>query len=113
MRSENTFGVSFFNRQNKNKRKDYTVFARILCNNSPARELSIKGGFDAASWDEGKGWPQLFTKELREFATHLKKVESKLTAIYQDLELKEGVFTAENIKNHYQGQGDGLERVRC
>lgn len=54
-------------------------------------------------WDDGKGWFNLTTKDLKEFATYLEKVKSKLTAIFQDLELKEGVLTAENIKNCYLG----------
>jgi len=98
MRSENTFGVTFSIRQNKNKRKDYSVFARIACNSSPEREITIKGGFDPKHWDAGKGWPHPYTKELREFGTYLTKVESKLSAIYQELELKESILTAENIK---------------
>lgn len=111
MRSENTFGVLFSIRQNKNKRKDYSVFAKISCNGSPEREITIKGGFDPKNWNEGKGRPHLYTKELREFDTYLNKVDAKLTAIYQELELNEGILTADNIKNHYLGQGDAIERV--
>ena len=111
MRSENTFGVRYAIRQNKNKRKDYSVFARIACNNSPERELTIKGSFPPEDWDEGKGWPHLRTKELREFATHLEKLKSKLTATFQELELKEGILSADNIKNHYLGIGSDVERV--
>ena len=111
MRSENTFGVLFSIRQNKNKRKDYSVFAKISCNGSPEREITIKGRFDPKNWDDNKGWPHLYTKELREFATYLQKVEGKLSAIFQDLELNEGILTADNIKNHYLGRGDAIERV--
>ncbi|CAL1517821.1 hypothetical protein [Chitinophaga sp. MM2321] len=111
MRSNNTFGVRFAIHQNKNRRKDYSVFARISCNNSAERELTIKGSFRIENWDDGKGWPILSTKELKEFATHLEKVKSKLTAIFQDLELKEGVLTAENIKNCYLGIGPDIQKV--
>lgn len=92
MRSENTFGVRYAIRQNKNKRKDYSVFARIACNNSPERELTIKGSFPPEDWDEGKGWPHLRTKELREFATHLEKLKSKLTAIFQESKHLDGRY---------------------
>ncbi|NLU90634.1 phage integrase SAM-like domain-containing protein [Chitinophaga sp. Ak27] len=111
MRSENTFGVRFALRQNKNKRKDYSVYARIACNNSPERELTIKGSFQLENWDAEKGGPYLTSKELKEFATYLEKVKSKLTAIFQDLELKEGVLTAENIKNCYLGIGPDIQKV--
>ncbi|GEP88842.1 hypothetical protein SAMN05660909_01315 [Chitinophaga terrae (ex Kim and Jung 2007)] len=111
MRSENTFGVTFSIRQNKNKRKDYSVFAKIACNNTPEREITIKGGFDPKNWDEGKGRPHQYNKELREFSTYLTKVEAKLAGIFQELELNEGVLTADNIKNHYLGQGDAVERL--
>ena len=111
MRSENTFGVRYAIRLNKNKRKDYSVFARISCNNSAERELTIKGSFQMEDWDDGKGWPNLTTKELKEFATYLEKVKSKLTAIFQDLELKEGVLTAENVKNCYLGIGPDIQKV--
>ncbi|MDQ0107438.1 integrase [Chitinophaga terrae (ex Kim and Jung 2007)] len=111
MRSENTFGVSFTIRKNKNKRQDHSVVGIIACNNTPEKELTIKGAFDGRHWDQGAGWPKLHTTELKQFATHLEKVKSKLTAIFQDLELKEGILTAENIKNHYLGKGAEEQRV--
>ncbi|WP_158563188.1 site-specific integrase [Chitinophaga silvatica] len=111
MRSENTFGVTFSIRQNKNKRKDYSVFARITCNNSPEREITIKGGFNSEDWDEARRWPLQTTQELKELSTYLEKVKAKLTTIFQELELKEGVLSAENIKNHYLGIGPDVQKV--
>ncbi|SEW57469.1 hypothetical protein [Chitinophaga arvensicola] len=69
MRSENTFGVRYALCQNKNKRKD-SVYARIACNNSPERELTIKDSFQLGNWDAERGRHYLISKELKEFATY-------------------------------------------
>lgn len=59
MRSTNTFGVSFYPKQNRNQRKDYSIIATITCNDSPPRDITIKGAFDIKNWDKGKGQPNL------------------------------------------------------
>jgi len=111
MRSENTFGVYFTVRKNKNKRADHSLVAVISCNNTPEKELTIKGSYDITNWDQGAGKPKLHSKPLREFATYLEKVKSKLTAIFQELELNECILSAENIKKHYLGKSEEQARV--
>ncbi|WP_298733418.1 site-specific integrase [uncultured Chitinophaga sp.] len=100
MKRHHNFGVSFYIRQNKNKTKDYSIYACIKAGGT-VRELCIRSGLKKDDWNEGKGRPKEKNDELIMLSLYLDTVKSKLLNICLDLELNAGILSAENVRNIY------------
>jgi integrase/recombinase XerD len=100
-----SFNVSFYIRQNKNKRKDYNIYCCLKVQKDKPKELSIMSGIKREDWDIGKGMPKQSSDDLIKLSLHLDTIKSKLFTIYLDLRLKGEGVSAESVKNIYLGKG--------
>lgn len=105
MRSTNTFGVHFTLRLNRPVDRKFPIYARITINKSRC-ELALKSYLPKEDWNIGKGCPKPKNGELKQLASYLEKVRSKLVVQFQDLQLENTEVTAEAVKNAYLGISD-------
>jgi integrase/recombinase XerD len=103
--SNHPFNVSFFIRQNRNRKKDYSVYCCIKIPESPPRELCIIGGIKRVEWDLRKGRPKQSSDRLIKLSLYLDSIKARLFEIYLDIRLNQGELSSENIKNTYLGKG--------
>lgn len=100
------FNVSFYIRQNKNKRKDHSIYCCIKVHDDRPKELCIMGSIRREDWDIGKGTPKQSSDDLIKLSLYLDAIKAKLFNIYLDLKLKGEDVTARGVKNVYLGKGD-------
>jgi len=101
-----SFNVSFYIRQNKNKRKDYSIYCCIKVYESRPKELCILGSIKREDWDMGKGMPKQDSDDLTKLSLYLDAIKAKLFNIYLDLKLKGEDVSAQGVKNVYLGKED-------
>lgn len=104
MKNPHAFDIGFYIRQNKNKRKDYSIYCCIKVHDHPPKELCILSGINKQDWDMGTGMPQRHNDDLIKLALYLDKIKARLTTIYLDLRLKGDQVSAGAVKNIYLGK---------
>jgi len=105
MKNLNKFDVGLYIRQNKNKRKDYSIYCCIKINEHRPKEICVWSSINKLDWDMGRGIPKKHSDDLIKLALYLDKIKTQLTAIYLDLRLKGDQVSAPAIKNIYLGKG--------
>ena len=104
MKNLNRFDVSFYIRQNKNKRKDYSIYCCIKTTEYRPKELCVWSSINKLDWDMGKGAPKKHSDDLIKLALYLDKIRTRLTAIYLDLKLKGEEVSTQAVKYIYIGK---------
>jgi len=104
MKNLNRFDVSFYIRQNKNKRKDYSIYCCIKTTKHRPKELCVWSSINKLDWDMGKGAPKKHSDDSIKLALYLDKIRTRLTAIYLDLKLKGEEVSAQAVKNIHLGK---------
>ena len=103
MKSNQTFGLHYVLRLNKEKKGKYPVYARIVVNKTRV-ELSTKQYINKSDWDEVKGRVKQRTDDLRLLNSYLEELRGKITMHYRELKLSgEEVITADMVKCAYLG----------
>lgn len=105
MRNPNAFDVSFYIRQNKNKRKDYGIYCCIKVQDQRPKEMCVLNSIKKQDWDMGNGMPKKHNDDLVKLALYLDKIKTQLITIYLDLRLKGEDVSAGDVKNIYLGKG--------
>jgi len=102
MKEKQTFGIHFVGRKNREKVKNFTIFARITINGAVS-EISLKQYISSNDWnpvtESGKG-RKAEIKELNQF---LDQVRTKLNNIYRELMVEGDLPTVVMVKNHFLG----------
>ena len=102
MKEKQTFGVQFVGRKNREKVKNFTIFARITIN-GVVSEISLKQNISSNDWnpitESGKG-RKAEIKELNQF---LDQVRTRLNNIYRELMVEGDLPTVAMVKNHFLG----------
>ena len=102
MKEKQTFGIQFVGRKNREKVKNFTLFARITIN-KVVSEVSLKQNIPSKDWNPvaemGKG-RKLEIKELNQF---LDQVRTRLNNIYRELMVEGNLPTVVMVKNHFLG----------
>lgn len=105
MKSFNPFGVSFYIRQNKRIRFNYSIYCCIKVYETPPKEMCVASSIKREEWDLRKGRPKQRSDHLIKLSLFLESIKAKLFEIYLDLKLNKGELSAKNIKNIYLGKG--------
>lgn len=105
MKEKQTFGVQFVGRKNREKVKNFTIFARITINGS-VTEISLKQNIASSDWnpltESGKGRKA----EIRELNQFLDQVRTRINNIYRELMVEGDLPTVVMVKNHFLGIED-------
>lgn len=102
MKEKQTFGVQFVGRKNREKVKNFTIFARITINGA-VTEISLKQNIASSGWnpltESGKGRKS----EIRELNQFLDQVRTRINNIYRELVVEGDLPTVVMVKNHFLG----------
>ncbi len=110
MRNENTFGVQFLLRINKESKGRFPVYARITINGSRT-ELAIKHYLQKEDWNAEKGLAYPRTKDLKLLNTHLEEIRGKFAHHYREIQMQDGDLDADTVKAAFLGLGS--EKKSC
>lgn len=99
------FSISFYIRQNRSIKRDYSIYCCIKVCETPSKEICLAGGIKREEWDLRKGKPKKNSDHLVKLSLYLDTVKAKLYEIYFDLKLNKSELSAEIIKKIYQGKG--------
>jgi len=102
MKSNNTFGLHFTLRLNREVNDKFPIYARIVVNKSRV-ELALKCFLQKEDWNGIKGKATPKNEELKQLNSYLEEVRAKLVNHYRELEINDQVLTAEVVKNAYLG----------
>lgn len=100
MKSTNTFGVHFSLRMNRPVNGKFPIYVRITVNKSRC-VVALKSLINKEDWNIGKGSPKPKNEELKQLASYLEEVKSKIIVHFQSLQLDNTIVTAEAVKNPY------------
>jgi hypothetical protein len=104
MQNYHAIKIGFYIRQNRNIKRDCSVYCSIKWYNEGAKELCVATGLKKDQWDLRKGRPKQKSDYLIKLAIFLDTVKAKLLSIFLDLKLVEVEPSAEKIKNIYLGK---------
>lgn len=102
MKSNQTFGLHYVLRLNKEKKGRYPIYARIVVNKTRV-ELSTKQYIPKSDWDEARDKAKPRTDELRLLNSYLEELRAKIATHYRELKLSDEEVTAETVKAAYLG----------
>src|SRR5450432_565897 len=105
MKNANTFGVHFSLRLDRPVSGKFPIYVRIIVNKSRCT-VALKSLVKQEDWNIGKGSPKLKNEELKQLASYLEEVRSKVVVHFQRLQLENTIVTAEAVKNAYLGISD-------
>ncbi|TDH18481.1 site-specific integrase [Segetibacter sp. 3557_3] len=103
MKNNNTFGVHFILRHNRELNGKVPIYLRITVNKTRV-ELALKRYMQASDWNDVKGCAKPKREEFIFLNTYLEELRSKLVIYYQQLTLREDRVTAADIKDAYLGR---------
>lgn len=85
MKSFHPFGVSLYIRQNKNIKKDYSVYCCIRVYETSPKELCVASSIKREEWDLRNGRLKQRRDHLIKLSLYLDAVKPKLFDIYLNL----------------------------
>lgn len=109
MRNENTFGLHFTLKMNREVRGKYPVYARISVNKTRT-ELSLKCHVRKEDWNIVKGAAKPVDEDHRILNSYLEEVRGKLVKQYRALHITDTILTAEAVKDAYLGVDDNRRK---
>jgi site-specific recombinase XerD len=80
----------------------FPIYVRITVNKSRC-VVALKSLINKEDWNIGKGSPKPKNEELKQLASYLEEVRSKIVVHFQRLQLENTIVTAEAVKNSYLG----------
>jgi site-specific recombinase XerD len=102
MRTTHSFGVDFLIRRCKDNRKQGLIYARITVDED-RKEISLKERIIAEDWDPDREVVKGRTETVKSLNQHIDDVRFKIKEKYRILCEKEGLITAETVKQAYLG----------
>ncbi len=105
MKCPDSFIASFYIRQNKNKRKDYSVYCCIKVNQRSV-EICVHRSIEKKDWCVGKAKPKQENDYLIKLSIYLDSIKAELFNIYMDIKLAKRECSAGIIKSIYLGKED-------
>jgi len=105
MKNANTFGVHFTLRLDRPVNGRFPIYVRIQVNKGRCA-VALKTLVNKEDWNIGKGSPKPKNEELKQLASYLEEVRSKIVVEFQRLQLENTIVTAEAVKNAYLGISD-------
>ncbi len=105
MRSNITFGISFFIKKYRSTDGKSPIYARITVNGKRV-DLSIKRKVEFERWDENRGTVKGNRQDIKMLNAYLEQVRNHLYECHQQLERERKLITAEAIKSRYLGQDE-------
>src|SRR5579863_1667367 len=104
MQNYQAIKIGFYIRQNRNLKRDCSVYCCIKLSNERVKELCVANGIKKDQWDLRKGRPKQKTDYLIKLAIFLDTVKARLLSIFLDLKMGKVEPSAEKIKNIYLGK---------
>jgi hypothetical protein len=109
MRNENTFGLHFTLKLNREVRGKFPVYARITVNKTRT-ELALKCHVRKEDWNIVKGAAKPVDDDHRILNSYLEEVRGKLVKQYRALHITDTILTAESVKNAYLGVNENKRK---
>ncbi|KJD31118.1 integrase [Tamlana nanhaiensis] len=102
MKTQTTFGVTFFTRLNSKKTDNALIFVRITVNGKRS-ELSLKRNVSQKLWDKNKGKVKGNSQEARALNNYIQQVRNRLYDSYSELQKEGRLITVATVKSRYLG----------
>ncbi len=106
MRSNKTFGITFFvKKYQQDKQGQVPIYVRISVN-AKRLDMSVQRKIALERWDEVRGIARGTKEEIKQLNGYLDQVKSQLIACKESLSQERILITAEAIKCRYLGQDE-------
>ncbi len=106
MRSNKTFGVSFFiKKYQQDKNQQVPIYVRISVD-AKRLDMSVQRKIAIDRWDDARGMARGTKEEFKRLNHYLDQIKSQLFACKEALARERKLITAEAIKNRYLGQDE-------
>ncbi|MGB3850490.1 MAG: site-specific integrase [Tunicatimonas sp.] len=106
MRSNKTFGISFFiKKYQQDKQGLVPIYIRISVN-AKRLDMSAQRKVAVGRWDEVRGMARGTKEEIKQLNHHLDQVKSQLIDCKEALDKERKLVTSEAIKNRYLSQDE-------
>lgn len=102
MKTDTTFGVTFFTRLNSKKSDKALVFVRITVNGRRS-EISLKRRVSQQLWDTSKGKVKGNSQAARALNNYIQQVRNELYDAYAELQKEGELITVVTLKSRYLG----------
>ena len=102
MKTQTTYGVTFFTRLNSKKTDNALIFVRITVNGKRS-EISLKRNVSQKLWNKNKGKVKGNTPEARALNNYIQQVRNKLYDSYSELQKEGKLITVATVKSRYLG----------
>ena len=102
MKERQSFGIQFVCRKNKEREKNFTIFARITINGIVS-EISLKQNISSKDWNPEAEMGKGRSAEIKTLNQFLDQVRTRLNNIYRELMVEGDLPTVIMVKNHFLG----------
>ncbi len=102
MKTNSTFGVTFFTRLNSKKTDNALIFVRLTVNGKRS-EISLKRNISQKLWDKNKGKVKGNSQEARALNNYIQQVRNRLYDSFGELQKEGKLITVATVKSRYLG----------
>lgn len=106
MRSNKTFGISFFVKKYQKDKNDLVPIYMRISADGKRLDMSVQRKIAIDRWDDVRGTVRGTKEDVRQLNFHLDQVRSRLLTCKDELDKEQKLITVETIKNRYLGEDE-------